>query len=172
MVLLKRDQIGLEFKPGRRDTETTAETRPSRMFRINRMTDYAVVMLVDMARKRQVRSAQQIAAETGVPLPTVAKLLKTLARDGLVTSVRGAGGGYTLGREPAGITVADMIQAVEGPIALTSCVDEADDECGIEALCPMHGHWSTVNTAVRTALSTVSLADMAKDQPMFGVPAQ
>lgn len=141
------------------------------MFRINRMTDYAVVILVDMARKREVRSAQQIAAETGVPLPTVSKLMKTLARDGLVSSVRGAGGGYALGREPAGITVADMIQAVEGPIALTSCVEEAEDECGIESLCPMHGHWSRVNAAVRAALSTVSLAEMAVDQPLFGLPA-
>lgn len=142
------------------------------MFRINRMTDYAVVLLVDMARKRTVRSAQQIAAETGVPLPTVSKIMKTLTRDGLVTSVRGAGGGYALGREPGVITVADMIQAVEGPIALTSCVEEAEEECGIESLCPMHGHWTQVNTAVRGALSTVSLADMAADQPMFGVPAQ
>lgn len=141
------------------------------MFRINRLTDYAVVILVDMARKRQVRSAQHIAAETGVPLPTVSKVMKTLARDGLVTSVRGAGGGYVLGREPHAITVADMIQALEGPIALTSCVEEADDECGIENLCPMHGHWTRVNAAVRGALSTVSLAEMAIDQPMFGVPA-
>lgn len=139
------------------------------MFRINKLTDYAVVLLVDMARSGRVRSAQQIAADTGVPLPTVAKVMKALTRDGLVVSTRGAGGGYGLGREPAAITVADMIQAVEGPIALTSCVETADDGCGIESLCPMHGHWNRVNGAVHAALSSVSLAEMAQDTPpVFG----
>lgn len=132
------------------------------MFRINKLTDYAVALLVDMARSNRVRSTAGIAADTGVPLPTVAKVMKVLAAQGLVVSTRGAGGGYGLGRPATDITVADMIVAIEGPIALTSCVDEADDEsCGIETLCPMHGHWARVNAAVRAALSGVTLADMA-----------
>lgn len=131
------------------------------MFRINKLTDYAVVLLVDMARGVGLRSAQQIAADTGVPLPTVAKLMKALLRDGLVVSTRGAGGGYDLGRPAGEITVAHIIQAVEGPIALTSCVDSAEDDCCIESLCPMHGHWNRVNQAVHDALSSVTLADMA-----------
>lgn len=142
------------------------------MFRINKLTDYAVVLLVDMARTGCVRSAQQIATDTGVPLPTVAKVMKLLAKDGLVQSTRGAGGGYGLGRSPLEITVAHMIQAIEGPIALTSCVETANDEdCGIESLCPMHGHWNRVNNAVHRALSEVTLADMIRDQPFFGAPA-
>lgn len=140
------------------------------MFRINKMTDYAVVLLVDMARTGCTRSAQQIAADTGVPLPTVAKVMKALTRDGLVVSLRGATGGYGLGRPPTEITVADMIQAVEGPIALTSCVEAAEDDCGIESLCPMHGHWNRVNQAVHAALDSLTLAEMAVDTPMFGVP--
>lgn len=142
------------------------------MFRINKLTDYAVVLLVNMARSGRVRSAQQIAADTGVPLPTVAKVMKLLARDGLVVSMRGASGGYGLGRRAQDITVAHMIQAVEGPIALTSCVETAEDDCGIEALCPMHGHWNRVNAAVHAALSEVTLADMAVDIPgAFGTSA-
>lgn len=134
------------------------------MFRINKLTDYAVVLLVDMARSGRCRSTAGIAADTGVPLPTVAKVMKVLAREGLVVSTRGAGGGYCLSREPDKITMADMIVAIEGPIALTSCVDEADDDgCGIEMLCPMHGHWSRVNAAVRAALSAVTLAEMAME---------
>ena len=141
------------------------------MFRINKLTDYAVVLLVDMARTGRVRSAQQIAADTGVPLPTVSKVMKALTRDGLVLSTRGASGGYALGRPADGITVADMIQAIEGPIALTSCVESADDGCGIESLCPMHGHWNRVNGAVHAALSSVTLAEMTHDTPTFGIAA-
>ncbi len=132
------------------------------MFRINKLTDYAIVLLVDMTRSQRVRSTADIAADTGVPLPTVAKVMKALAGAGLVVSTRGAGGGYGLGRPARDITVAAMITAIEGPIALTSCVDEADDDgCGIETLCPMHGHWARVNAAVRIALESVTLADMA-----------
>lgn len=141
------------------------------MFRINKLTDYAVVLLVDMARHGGQRSAQQIAADTGVPMPTVAKVLKLLARDGLVVSTRGAGGGYGLGRDAGRITVADMIQAVEGPIALTSCVESAEDDCGIESLCPMHGHWNRVNRAVHDALSSLTLAEMVRDPQPFRPPA-
>lgn len=140
------------------------------MFRINKLTDYAAVLLVDMARSGRIRSAQQISTDTGVPLPTVAKVMKLLAREGLVTSLRGAGGGYGLGRPAEQITVAHMIQAIEGPIALTSCVDvedaprEREDDCGIEAFCSMHSHWNRVNAAVHQALSSLSLAEMAAEQ--------
>jgi FeS assembly SUF system regulator len=130
------------------------------MFRINKLTDYAVVLLVDMARTDRVRAAQQIACDTGVPLPTVAKVMKALVRGALVVSQRGASGGYGLARPAAEITVADMIQALEGPIALTACVDQAEDACGLETLCPMHGNWNTVNRKVEEALRTISLADM------------
>ncbi|WP_041794498.1 RrF2 family transcriptional regulator [Pararhodospirillum photometricum] len=147
------------------------------MFRINKLTDYAVVLLVDMARSDKVRAAQQIAVDTGVPLPTVAKVMKALVRSALVVSHRGANGGYGLARPAQAITVADMIQALEGPIALTACVARGEDPfggardlaapggdepCGLGGLCPMHGHWDTVNRRVENALRTVTLADMAQ----------
>ncbi|MQX35371.1 SUF system Fe-S cluster assembly regulator [Roseospira navarrensis] len=133
------------------------------MFRINKLTDYAVVLLVDMARTSRVRAAHDIAAETGVPAPTVAKVMKALVRGGLVRSTRGASGGYGLARPAERIAVSDMIEALEGPIAMTACVDSAEDCCEREAYCPMAGHWNRVNVAVRTALDGITLADMAKD---------
>lgn len=132
------------------------------MFRINKLTDYAVVVLVDMARNGRVRAAQQIACDTGVPLPTVAKIMKALVRGSLVVSHRGAAGGYGLARPAEEISVADMIQALEGPIALTACVEAGEDACGLERLCPMRGHWTAVNGKVEDALRTVTLAEMAQ----------
>jgi len=130
------------------------------MFRINKLTDYAVVLLVDMARSGQVRAAQQLAADTGVPIPTVAKVMKALVRAGLVRSARGASGGYVLARPADRIAVADMIQALEGPIAMTACAETAEDGCEREGFCAMAGHWNRVNTAVRKALEDITLADM------------
>jgi FeS assembly SUF system regulator len=132
------------------------------MIRLNKLTDYAVVLLVQLANDQpRMQTAPRMAEETGVPLPTVSKLLKILARDGLVRSQRGAGGGYVLGRRAAEISVADIVSSVEGPIALTACVDGAAGGCEVETLCPMRGSWDRVNDAIRAALGAVSLADMA-----------
>ncbi len=131
------------------------------MFKLNKMTDYAVVMMAEMGRADgSVRNAVQIANSTGVPLPTVAKLLKALAQAELMESQRGAGGGYCLGRRPERISVAEIIVAVEGPIALTACVHGSPDHCGVETICAMRGNWDKVNRAVRAALESVTLADM------------
>ena len=138
------------------------------MFKVNKLTDYATVVLIEIARSNVVRSSQHLSERTGIPLPTVAKIMKSLNKAGLVVSQRGAGGGYVLGRKPVEITVADVIQAVEGPIALTACADTSDEHCGIEAICPVQGKWNRVNTAVRTALTEVTLADMAEDVSTFG----
>ena len=132
------------------------------MFRLNRLTDYAVVVMTQMDHDPEsVRTAPQIAQDTGVPLPTVAKLLNALARESLVTSHRGAAGGYALARGAEDINVAEIIQALEGPIALTACVNGSGNQCDVETLCPMRGNWERVNQAIREALSQVSLADMA-----------
>ncbi len=139
------------------------------MFKVNKLTDYATVVLIEIARSDVVRSSQHLSDRTGIPLPTVAKLMKSLAKGGLVTSQRGAGGGYTLLRKPAHITVADVIQAVEGPIALTACADTSDEHCGIESVCPVQGKWNKVNTAVRAALGEVTLSDMVDDVSAFGI---
>jgi FeS assembly SUF system regulator len=143
------------------------------MFRLNRLTDYAVVVMSQMAlRGGETRSAQQISDDTGVPLPTVAKLLNLLGRAKLVTSQRGAAGGYTLSAEPEEISVAQIIQALEGPIALTACVEGATDTCDAESFCPMRGNWNKVNGAIREALTSVNLADMMAFPPSFGVPPE
>ena len=124
-----------------------------------------------------VRTAAEIADATGVPAPTVAKLLKTLAHAQLMESQRGAGGGYCLGRDPERISVAEIIAAVEGPIALTACVQGSPDHCGVETICAMRGNWDKVNQAVRAALESVTLADMMvspfafDESPSVGQPA-
>ncbi|MEJ2015344.1 MAG: SUF system Fe-S cluster assembly regulator [Limibacillus sp.] len=132
------------------------------MFRLNRLTDYAVVVMSQLAlREEETLSAQQLARETAVPLPTVSKVLGLLAKDGLIVSQRGASGGYTLAQAPERITMAAIIQAIEGPIALTACVDGSEDSCASESLCPIRGTWDRVNQAIQGALDSVTLAEMA-----------
>ncbi len=140
------------------------------MLKVNKLTDYATVVLITIARSDMVRSSQHISENTGIPMPTVAKLMKSLNKAGLVRSQRGASGGYVLGKVSAEITLADVIQAVEGPIALTACADTSDEHCSIEAVCPVQGRWNRVNAAVRDALSQVTLADMVADMNGFGLP--
>jgi FeS assembly SUF system regulator len=138
------------------------------MFRLNRLTDYGVVVMSQMAqRDTGVSTATQIAEITGVPLPTVAKLLNALARAELVSSQRGAAGGYRLSRRPERITVTEIVQALEGPIALTACVDGSENQCDVASLCPMRGNWERVNRAIRRALDEVTLADMMPPVPDF-----
>ncbi len=140
------------------------------MFRLNRLTDYGVVVLSQMSRNpNDLRTAPQISQETGVPLPTVAKLLNALAHGDLIESHRGAAGGYTLNRPAAEISVAEIIQALEGPIALTACVEGSEDACDVASLCPMRGTWDRVNKAIYGALSEVTLADMATSFMSFGI---
>ena len=132
------------------------------MFRLNRLTDYAVVVMSQLAlREEETLSAQQLARETAVPLPTVSKVLGLLAKDGLIASQRGASGGYILAQAPERITMAAIIQAIEGPIALTACVDGSEDSCASESLCPIRGTWDRVNQAIQGALDSVTLAEMA-----------
>lgn len=129
--------------------------------RLSRMTDYALVLLCQMAREDStaVISSGRLAEATGLPGPSVSKLLKALAREGLVNAHRGAGGGYGLARSPQAITVADVVAALEGPVALAACVD---GHCGFQRVCPSRGRWQPVNKAVHRALAGVSLAEMAK----------
>ena len=143
------------------------------MFRLNRLTDYGVVVMTEMARKPgAVRTATDISESLGLPLPTVAKLLNALSRDGLVASQRGAAGGYSLGQPADEITMAAIIQALEGPIALTACVHGSDEHCVVESLCPISGNWNRVNEAIRGALEGVTLTEMASHNPMdFAPPA-
>lgn len=128
--------------------------------RLSRLTDYAVVVLVRLAQAGCVETAPSIAAGTGIPEPTVAKVLKGLAQSGLVSSQRGAHGGYRLGRPLAAIPIADVIVAIDGPIALTACVEGTGGSCDSASLCPMAGRWGVVNDAISDALNAISLDDM------------
>jgi FeS assembly SUF system regulator len=137
------------------------------MLRLSKMTDYAVVVLVRLAQGQAAGGAVQtspgVAAATGIPEPTVAKVLKSLAAEGLVASQRGARGGYRLLRPLAAIPVAEVITAIDGPIALAACVEGGG--CGSETLCPVRGRWDPVNEAIREALTAISLADMQAALP-------
>jgi len=143
------------------------------MFKLNRLTDYAVVVMSQMTRDpEELWTAPRLAQQTGVPLPTVAKLLNALAHGRLISSQRGAAGGYVLARGAKDISVAEIIQALEGPIALTACVDGASGGCDVETLCPMRGNWDKVNKAIHQALSTVSLAEMTPSHLSFPRPGE
>ena len=131
--------------------------------RLSSLADYAVVMMSAAARHcGGVRiNAALLAEETGIPLPTVQKLVSKLSAAGLLRSVRGAGGGFRLARPAAAVTLADIIEAVEGPIALTPCVDTGKHDCGLESACTVRPHWGVVNAAMRGALADVPLTRLA-----------
>ncbi len=132
------------------------------MIRLSKLTDYAVVMLSYMAaREGEVYTTARLAQRSAVPEPTAAKILKLLARGAILVSQRGSNGGYELARPAAEITVAEIIVALEGPIALAACVEGSSDHCGVEQLCSMRGNWNKVNRAIRDALEDITLADMA-----------
>lgn len=130
--------------------------------RLSSMADYAVVTMSAAARHcGGVRvNAAQLAEETGLPAPTVQKLVSRLAAAGLLNSTRGARGGLKLARPAAAISLADIVEAVEGPIALTACIDHPHD-CAMEDACTVRPHWPHVNAALRSALAGIALSDLA-----------
>lgn len=134
--------------------------------RLSNLADYAVVTMSQAARHcggGRV-SAAELAAETGLPAPTVQKLVSKLVAAGLLRSVRGAGGGLQLARPAAAITLADIVEAVEGPIALTACSDGG--ECAVDHDCRVRPHWPLVNTALRGALANISLVQLAQEKEL------
>lgn len=132
--------------------------------RLSSMADYAVVTMSAAARhcgSARV-SAADLAEETGLPAPTVQKLVSLLSKAGLLRSSRGAGGGLQLARPAAAITLADIIEAVEGPIALTACVEHGRHDCALEGTCNVQPHWGVVNEVLRGALAGVPLTQLAE----------
>jgi FeS assembly SUF system regulator len=138
------------------------------MFRMNKLTDYGVVLLTTLAGDGVGRgagpyqaaglSARELAVRTNLPLPTVVKILKALGRSGVLVSQRGTKGGYALSRPPAQISIADVIEALEGPLALTEC--GVPDSCERETDCPTRPSWQVVNVVIRSALRRLTLAEM------------
>lgn len=133
------------------------------MIRLTNLADYAVVVMAAAAREPDAKlSAARVAELTMIPAPTVAKLMGTLARGGLLTASRGVSGGFTLARDPASISVAEVVEVVDGPITLTSCASGDLNDCVMEGHCAIRGHWGPINQAVRGALAAVTLADLVR----------
>jgi len=128
------------------------------------MADYAVVVMTAAARHcgGSRVSAGQLAEETRLPAPTVQKLVSRLSAAGLLRSTRGVGGGLQLARPPAAITLADIIEAVEGPIQLTACIEEGRHDCTLEEGCTIRPHWPVVSAALRGALAQVPLTQLVE----------
>jgi FeS assembly SUF system regulator len=138
------------------------------MIRLSRLADYGVVLAGHMAgASERFFNAFELAAGTGLPAPTVSKILAMLARAGVLASQRGAKGGYRLARRPSEITLAQIIGALDGPIALTVCIEQGDGACDVEHLCPSRRGWHRINDAIRKAFEDVTLADMSPAL-MFG----
>ena len=132
------------------------------MLRISKLTDYGTVVLARLAGDTQaVCSAADVSEATGIALPTVSKLLKSLARAEIVTSTRGASGGYQLARDPREISAADVIDALEGPVSITEC-SASDSHCDYESTCSVGNAWQRVNIAIRHALDEVTLVDLLR----------
>ena len=131
------------------------------MIRITKQTDYGIVLLTHLAANPEHQyNAPELAAEARLPLPMVSKILKLLARESLLVSHRGVKGGYSLARQPEAISMAEIIAALEGPIAITECIS-VEGDCSHEPLCPVRSNWRRINQAVRTALAGITLAEMA-----------
>lgn len=133
------------------------------MIKLSKLTDYSVVILAEMAREhRALMTAAGLAARSNLPEPTVAKVLKLLARGAVISSVRGANGGYVLERRPDDISIAMVITALEGPVVLTACVEKDGEGCCHEKTCAVKGKWDPVNAAMKSALENVTLAQMMR----------
>lgn len=136
------------------------------MFRLSRMTDYGIVLLAHLASERSrnpdesaPQNARELAQQVGLPLPVVSKVLKQLARAGILESHRGAKGGFTLTRRPEDLSVVELVTALDGPVALTQCA-ALPGGCDHESTCAVRSPWQVINQVVQYALSEVSLADL------------
>jgi len=132
------------------------------MLRVSKLADYGTLAISYLALEPgEGRTAREIAAAIRVAAPTVSKILKILARNGLLVSLRGAGGGYRLALRPDRISVARVVEAVEGPFAFTEC-SGTPCHCIQEANCPVGSNWKRINRDVRKVLESVTLADMVR----------
>ncbi len=143
------------------------------MIKISRLADYAVVILTSLAHQGEgLISAGGVTQRTHLPEPTVAKVLKLLAKGDIVESIRGVNGGYKLARSPMRIHVADIIKAIDGPVSLTACVEGSKETCDYHGHCAVKGRWDDVNVAVRVALESITLADMMSGHSFLKMPRE
>lgn len=138
------------------------------MIKLTKLADYAVVLMSSIAEHPEaVHAAAEIARDTHIPAPTASKILGAMTRAGLLTSHRGLKGGFSLARPPQDITVADVIGAIDGPIALTNCMEHASGDCDILDSCRVRGYWHRINGAVKAALEGVTLAEISSPIPDY-----
>ncbi|MFQ5460324.1 MAG: SUF system Fe-S cluster assembly regulator, partial [Anaerolineae bacterium] len=136
------------------------------MLRITKATDYGIILLTTLAAEpARMYNAAQLALEAGIPMPMASKILKRLARGHLLASQRGAKGGYVLTRHPREITVAEIIDALEGPVALTECIALGPGCCEQEPACPTQTNWRRINVAIHDALAGITLEEMRLPLP-------
>ena len=143
------------------------------MIRMTRLTDYGIMLLTLFARdsKHGMKSARDLSLEAKLPLPTVSKILKLLARHGLLEAHRGVRGGFTLSRKPDAITMAEVIGALEGPIGMTDCCAPPSD-CGIQKSCIVKSNWLKINKVVLEALARITLAEMTHPITFDAAPVE
>ena len=140
------------------------------MLRMSKLTDYGTMVLSQLAAGGDSpSSAVVVAGQTRLALPTVSKLLKALTRSGLVVSTRGSQGGYALARPPEDISAAEIIDALEGPVAITEC-SANDGACDLEAYCRVGNAWQRINLSIREALQQVTLADLQREPDPMPAP--
>ena len=140
------------------------------MLRMSKLTDYGTLVLSQLAAaSAEPSSAVVVAGRTHIALPTVSKLLKTLTRSGLVVSTRGSHGGYALARSAEKISAAEIIDALEGPVAITEC-SSTDGACNLEAYCRVGVAWQRINQSIREALQDVTLADLKRERQPMPIP--
>ena len=132
------------------------------MIRLSKLTDYGLVLMTCMARNQRLRTARDLAAESKLPLPTVSRLLKRLSQGGLLISHRGMKGGYVLARAPLRISLEEIIEALEGPIALTECSTDVSGLCGLETCCVIKNNQRMISQAVRKVLERLTLSDLSQ----------
>ena len=142
------------------------------MIRVTKLADYGVLLMSWFAKAQdqfdrlgvtdpRPVAASDLARETGLPVPTVAKLARLLTRHGLLDSVRGAQGGYRLARPASQISVGALVEAIEGPLALTECLDTSTTTCAVQRLCSTRENWERINGAIKSALDGISLEEIA-----------
>jgi len=143
------------------------------VLRVSKFTDYAVVVLSRLEAEGGVQTAPGLALGTGIAEPTVAKVLKMLSQAALVEGLRGARGGYRLLRPLSSVSLSEVIVSMDGPIALTACVDGSTAGCEVSSVCAVKGRWDLVNDSIQHALAAITLADMrtASVPPAFRIPA-
>lgn len=134
------------------------------MIKLSRLACYGVVILTEMAEGEKLRTASDISLATRLPEPTVAKVLKLLAKNGFVSSSRGINGGYSMDRLPDDISVAEIIEAMDGDISLTGCVDGRSEDCRLKGGCSLIGCWDTLNAAVRQAFTGAKLSGIIAEK--------